>query len=242
MKSKLKIAIFSLTSCSGCQMEVVNLGGKFLDILKYIKVENFPLVKEKKNVKKYDVVFIEGSPVTKKNIKELKKIRKKTKFLIALGTCACLGCVQKMKNYRNKDEVIKNVYQFVKKIDNFEIKPLKDYVTIDFELSGCPINKNEFYWAICQLLAGKIPKISQRPVCYECQLEENECLLQKGQVCLGPLILGGCEAVCLKSKQSCDGCRGFLKDAKIENYIKIFKKQGIDKKDFEESLEIFGLK
>ena len=205
MKLKPKIAIFSLTSCSGCQIEVVNLGKKFLDILKYIKIENFPLVKEKKNIKKYDIVFIEGSPMTKENIKELKSIRKKTKFLIALGTCACLGCVPKIKNYKDKDEIIKNVYQFIKKIDNFEIKPLKDCVKIDFELPGCPIDKNEFYWAVCQLVNGKIPKISQKPVCYECQLKENECLLQKKMICLGPLILGGCEAICLKSNFPCNG-------------------------------------
>jgi sulfhydrogenase subunit delta len=242
MKSKPKIAIFSLTSCSGCQVEALNLGEEFLNILKYIKVENFPLIKEREKIKKYDIVFIEGNPTTKENIKELKEIRKKTKFLIALGTCACFGCVPKMKNYKDKDEIIKNVYQFTKKIDNFEIKPLRDYVLVDFELPGCPINKNEFYWVVCQLLAGKIPKISQRPVCYECQLEENECLLQKGKICLGPLILGGCGAVCLKSNLQCDGCRGFLENPKTENYIKILKKHEINKKDFEESLEIFGLK
>ncbi|MFH1838384.1 MAG: hypothetical protein ABH808_02745 [Candidatus Kuenenbacteria bacterium] len=237
-----KIAIFSLTSCSGCQMEIVNLGEKFLDILKFVKIENFPLVKEIKNIKKYDIVFIEGCPLTKENIKELKEIRKKTKFLIALGACACLGCVSKIKNYRDKNKIIKNVYQFIKKIDNLEIKPLKDYVKIDFELPGCPINKNEFYWAVCQILNGKIPQISQRPVCYECQLEENECLLQKGLICLGPLILGGCEAICLKSNLACDGCRGLLKDSKMENYIKMLEKYKINKKDFEEKLEEFGLK
>ncbi len=237
-----KIAVFSLTSCSGCQMEIANLGKKLLDILKFVKIEDFPLIKEKKGIKKYDIVFIEGGPVTKKNIKELKEIRKQTKFLVALGTCACLGCIPKIKNFKEKNKIIKNVYQFIEKIDNLEIKPLKDYVQIDFELPGCPIDKNEFVWIVCQLLNEKIPQISQKPVCYECQLEENECLLQKGKICLGPLILGGCNAVCLKSCLPCDGCRGFLKEPKIENYIKLLEKNKINKKDFEETLEKFGNK
>ncbi|PKL72481.1 hypothetical protein CVV26_01485 [Candidatus Kuenenbacteria bacterium HGW-Kuenenbacteria-1] len=233
MKFKSKIAIISFTSFNGCQKEILTLGKKFLNNLN-IEIKKFPLIKKEKDVKKYDIIFIKGSPATKEELKELKSIRKKTKFLVALGACACLHGVSKI--------TIKNICQFVKRNDKLEIKPLRDCIKIDFELPGCPVNKNEFYWVVCQLLSDKIPKISQTPVCYECQLKENECLLQKGLICLGPLILGGCEAVCLKFNLLCDGCRGLLKDPKIENYIGVLEKYGINKKEFEKSLEKFNLK
>jgi coenzyme F420-reducing hydrogenase gamma subunit len=207
---KPKIAIINLTSCSGCLIEIVNLGKRFLDILKYIEIVDFPLVEEARSPAKYDIAFVEGSAVTKENIEDLRIIRKKTKFLVALGACACIGGIPEIKNYRGKDKIIKSVYRVIKKIDNPEIKPLKEYVKVDFEIPGCPPNKNEFYWAVTELLAGKLPRIPRRPVCYECQIRGYECLLQKGLPCLGPVTLGGCEAICLRENWPCAGCRGFL--------------------------------
>jgi sulfhydrogenase subunit delta len=237
-----KIAIISLTSCSGCQVEALNLGEKFLDILEYVKIGNFPLIEERRDIKKYDIAFIEGVPISKKNVRDLKKVRKKSKILVALGTCACLGGVPEIKDYQDKEKVIRSVYLSIKKIDNPKIKSLKEYIKVDFELPGCPINKSEFYQVVCDLLANKTPRISQRPVCYECGLKEYDCLLQKGLLCLGPITLGGCEAVCLGSGIPCDSCRGLLEKPKIVNLLKILKKQGIGAKEFLERMERFGVK
>ncbi|MBL7141485.1 hypothetical protein ISS21_00040 [Patescibacteria group bacterium] len=243
MKSnKPKVAIINLTSCSGCLVEIINLGERLLDILEYIEIVNFPLVEGRKALGQYDITFIEGSPITKENIEDLERIRQKSKFLIALGICACIGGIPKIKNYYNKDKLIKTVYQSVKKIDNPLIKPLKEYVKVDFEIPGCPPDKNEIYWVIKELLAGKIPKIQSQPVCYECQIREYECLLQKGLPCLGPVILGGCEAICLKSGEPCGGCRGLLDNAKVKNFKKLLKEQRMSGKKLNSLLEGFGIR
>lgn len=243
---KPKIAIINLTSCSGCLVEFINLGTELLDILDYIEIIDFSLVKEEKGLSGYDITFIEGSPITKKNIQDLKKLRQKSKFLIALGTCACVGGIPEIKNYRDKDKLIKKVYYSVKKIDNPLVKPLKEYIKVDFEIPGCPPNKNEFARILRELLAGKIPKIPRRPVCYECQIREYDCLLQRGLPCLGPIILGGCEAICLRSKEPCAGCRGILPNANIKSQIrkmkKLLKQQGVDNKKLNSLLEEFGLR
>lgn len=241
-QAKPKIAIVGLTSCTGCLVEIVNLGEQLVHMLEYIEIVNFLLVKEGGESDHYDIAFVEGSPVTKENIKDLKKIRQKSKFLVALGACACIGGIPEIKNQTNKNKLIKTVYQSVKKIDNPDIKPLKEYVKVDFEIPGCPPNKNEFAQIINELLAGKIPKIPQRPVCHECQLREYGCLLQQGFPCLGPIILGGCEAICLKNKVSCAGCRGLLLYPPIQNFKKLLKKQGVNKKNLDNILEKFGLK
>lgn len=204
---KPKIAIVNLSSCSGCQVEIVNLGNKFLDLLEFIEIGNFPLIEEraelrqsKKTKKPYDLTFVEGLPITKEEIKYLKNLRKRTKFLAALGTCAWMS-------------------------------RMKDIVKIDFQLTGCPINKDEFYQAICEFLNGKLLKISQRPVCYECQIKEYQCLLQKNLPCLGPITLAGCQAICLKNNFPCQGCRGSFEEADLKKMEKFLKKKGFKKFD-----------
>lgn len=242
MINKPKIAIISLTSCNGCIVEIVNLGNKLLDILKFVDVGDFPLVKANKAADFYDVAFVEGSVVTQENIKELKKLREKTKFLVALGACAAIGGIPEIKNYRDKNKLIKDVYRSTEKIDNLDVRPLNEYVKIDFVIPGCPPNKNEFYRIVAELLNGKIPKIPIRPVCYECQIREYKCLLQAGKLCLGPLTLGGCEAICLRENIPCSGCRGFLPNPKIEKLKKIINEKGITNQDLDQLLEKFGLK
>ncbi len=241
-QKKPKIAIIGFTTCTGCQVVIVDLGQKFLDLFDVVDVGNFPLVEDDRDVKEYDIAIVEGSIVTKHNIKELKAIRSKSKFVIALGSCAVVGGIPEIKNYEDKDKVIKRVYKSIKKIDNPEIKPFREYIDVDYEIPGCPPNANEIFWLIKELLAGRVPKKFDKPVCHECQLREYECMLQKGKPCLGPITLGGCEAICLKNHLPCMACRGPLKSCAFANYFKILKKHKIDMNEFLEIIERFGVK
>src|SRR4030043_2170942 len=92
----------------------------------------------------YDIAIVEGCPITKKDLERLKETRKKSKILIALGACACLGGIAKIKNYKDKNEVINYVYEKPEKINNSDVKPLKEYVKVNLEIPGCPMNNEEF--------------------------------------------------------------------------------------------------
>lgn len=46
------------------------------------------------------------------------------------------------------------------------------------------------------------------PVCAECSLHGEECFIAKGEVCLGPITMSGCNAKCIRDGKPCDGCRG----------------------------------
>lgn len=252
--SKPKVAVVSLTCCEGCQFALLDLHERFLELQDKVDFTEFRLISEH-NVEvghehwscsllpqtscQFDLAFVEGSPVTQDNIKTLEEIRKKSKFLVALGCCAHLGCVQKIKNYLDKEEVLRLVYQKTKGIDNPLIKPLSDYVKVDFILPACPINAEEFLLSVYSFLLGRSLEIAQRPVCYECQNNGYECLLEKGQICFGPMTLGGCQAVCLASSQPCWACRGLVEDAKIQNMIKCLEKI-LPADKFIKILEIFG--
>ncbi len=249
---KLKIAIISLTSCEGCEIAVLDLGEQLVKILKNVELINFKYMMDEEVAKLdgCDVAFVEGSPLNNRDIKLLKEVRKKSKKVIALGNCAHLGCVQKIKNYRGKEDVARyvypastencvfekadkssklhknilkvkkqdvcgGVYESYEKIENNEGGGIDKYVKVNAVIPGCPITKEEFLRCLLDLISGKDFLIKENPVCYECLNNGYECLLQKGEICLGPLTYAGCDAICLKSKQACWGCRGFLPEVTV---------------------------
>lgn len=251
-ESKPKIAIASLTCCEGCQVAILDLGERFLDLTKKVIIGDFAFTEEDPEPQDFDIVFIEGTPITKQNQERLKKLREKSKILVAIGACACLGGVQKIKNYQDKIKTIQYVYKNIEGINNPDIRPLKEFVKVDLEIPGCPINKEEFLEIFKKLLAGLPPehiKIPQRPICYECQLKQNECLLQKdmfarrslgvGGPCFGPIILGGCGAPCPATKYPCDGCRGPLKNVNPNNFNKLLG-ENYTQKEIDLIMQRFG--
>ncbi len=262
---KIKIAIISLTSCEGCEVAILDLGERLLEIFKNVETRHassVQLIKSKdmmdEEVEKLegcDIAFIEGSPTTARDIKLAQEVRRKAKKVIALGSCAHLGGVQKIKDYRGKKEIYKYVYGKSGNGENNDGGGINKYVKVDGVIPGCPIDKNEFLRAVLELLAGREFHIEENPVCYECLNNGYECLLQKGEVCLGPVVYAGCNAICLKSKQPCWGCRGFLPEAsqspvgdcggetncKLANFRAKLKEIASDK-EVESVEEVFGLK
>ncbi|HRY52727.1 MAG TPA: hypothetical protein P5089_02640 [Candidatus Portnoybacteria bacterium] len=238
---KPTIAIVSLTCCEGCQVAILDLGTRFLKLAEHIKIGDFALLEDEPEAPNYDIVFVEGSPITKENIERLKDLRARSKVLVALGACAALGGIAEIKNYQDKNERMHYVYKNVESINNPDIKPLSYYVKVDWEVPGCPINKEEFLKIVKQLLAGVPPTIARRPVCYECQIRQNKCLLQEGLPCLGPLMLAGCGAPCPSSGYPCDGCRGPIPGLDPEKLTKQLLSQKYSQEEVNLILERFGL-
>lgn len=245
MNKKPVIAILSLTCCEGCQVAIFDLGERFLEFLTKVNIGDFRLAEELPDVKKYDIAIVEGTPITKENMRRLKEVRKKSKILVAIGACACLGGVQEIKNYRgDKKQLIKIIYPNIRGIDNPNIKAVKEIVKVDLEIPGCPINKEEFFRLINELLeTGKIPEIIQKPVCEECPRRNKNCLILLGKPCLGAISLAGCGAPCPASGFLCDGCRGPRKEINLEAMKKALKiKARLNDEDMENLLERFGKK
>ncbi len=244
MKKKPIIAILSLTCCEGCQVSIFDLGERFLEFLTKVNIGDFRLIEGMPDVDKYDIAIVEGTPITKENVKRLKEVRKKSKILVAIGACATMGGVQEIKDYRgDKKRLIRQIYPNIRGIDNPNIKAVKEVVEVDLEIPGCPINKEEFFRLINQVLEGKIPEIPQNPVCVECIRRNKNCLIVLGKPCLGPISLAGCGAPCPASNFLCDGCRGPRKGINLEAMKKALKiKARLNDGDIENLLERFGKK
>jgi len=244
MDKKPVIAILSLTCCEGCQISIFDLGERFLEFLTKVNIGDFRLAEELPDVKYYDIAIVEGTAITKEQLKKLKIVRKKSKILIALGACACVGGPQEIKDYRgNKNQLMRMIYPNIRGIDNPNIKSVKELVKVDLEIPGCPINKEEFFRIINELLGGGKPTIEQKPVCEECIRKNKMCFLLLGKPCLGAITLAGCGAPCPANNFPCDGCRGPRKGINLEAMKRALKyKAHMRDDEIEMIMERFGEK
>jgi sulfhydrogenase subunit delta len=246
---KPKVAIVSLTSCEGCQFALLDLGERFLDFAGKVEMMDFRLIEDEEDTGgKLDIGIVEGNPVTKENIKTLQKLRKRSKLLVVLGNCAAMGGIPEIKNYQEGANTIKHVYKYIQGIDNPEIKEVDNFVKVDFTFPGCPINAEEFLKYIPALLEAclpasksEIPQIPDQPVCVECKAKGNRCLLLDKKPCFGPMIQGGCDAVCPTAGMMCQGCRGLRPKGNVKA-MRATLAQMMTDVEFENTTEIYGLR
>jgi coenzyme F420-reducing hydrogenase gamma subunit len=80
---------------------------------------------------------------------------------------------------------------------------------VDFELRGCPINKNQLVELVAALVVGRKPRVPRYSVCLECKRLGTVCVaVAQGVPCMGPLTQAGCGAICPSFNRECFGCYG----------------------------------
>ncbi len=213
---KLKIAIFDMTDCEGCELEFINLREKLAKIAEQTDIVNWRFASDNKNLGPFDLTFIEGSPITENDIEAVKQARARSRLIVSLGTCATFGGIQASLSDAEWKAGLKEVYGDGYKTKSKSPKPLSYYIDVDIELPGCPINQNELESFLAALIVGKKPTEIRYPVCLECKARENHCLLIDGESCLGPITKGGCEAPCPSRGLRCWGCFGLLEGGNQE--------------------------
>lgn len=213
MNGKLKIGVFKLTSCSGCQMVLVHLEESLLEVLKYVELKYFRMVSDDDLPNEpLDVAIVEGAVTNEEEGIMIKKIRKMSRFLIAAGACAVTGGLNAIKNITPEGEVESTVYSSPEYVRSGKAFGLNEYVNVDACLYGCPINGRELINTLMSLAILVPPYIPGITVCMECKMNDNECIfLTRGEPCLGPVTVGGCSALCPSNGVTCEGCRGVLK-------------------------------
>ncbi|MFW6285719.1 MAG: hypothetical protein ACOC16_00950 [Nanoarchaeota archaeon] len=240
-KEKLKVGFYSFTSCEGCQMVFINSQEIFGNLSQIVDFIRLPIIQQYNYEGPFDIVFIEGAITTKEQIKKIKLIRKRTKFLVALGTCATFGGVNMNLNFKNQVKKTQNSQDF-NFINMIEVNSLDKHVNIDYKIMGCPPTKDEFRNLINIIYkTNKIPEVYTNAVCVECRLEKNPCLLGKGHDCLGPVTVGGCKALCPSKGIKCYGCRGPVKNSqKIDFLVNLFSKRGLSHEQIVRRFSLFA--
>jgi len=136
--------------------------------------------------------------------------------VVALGLCATVGGIQaRFTDPKEWEANLKKVYGDKKMTHTNPVpsKPIDAYIDVDYYLPGCPIGKDQFLNFFNRAVKGSLPEKSQNPVCVTCKYNENDCLLKRGQLCLGPVTMDGCGSVCINHNIPCFGCWGPLEVA-----------------------------
>ena len=234
------VAFFELSSCEGCQLQIVNNEATLLDFLSLVNVVNFrEAMTERRD--DYEIAFVEGSVTRSDEVDRLKSIRQKAKVLVAFGSCACFGGVNQLKNrFKDPESVKRQVYGSHPIDTNETARPLEDFITVDLRIYGCPVKKEEVERIVTHIALGRSIVQPKYPVCMECKANENICLFDVGEPCLGPITRGGCDSWCPNSRFGCWGCRGPADDANVEEMQAIMKKFGFSEEAMLDRLECFG--
>lgn len=208
---KPKVAFFDFACCEGCQLQVANFGEALLNVLGAVDIVEFRETMSEKWEGEYDISIIEGSITTNHDVERLKKIRERSKIIIAYGSCATIGGVNGMKNNFKLDEIRKNVYgKDYKYFDTIKTQSVPQTIKVDYIVTGCPIYIPEFVKVLKAALAGIPYTVPDYAVCVECKLNENICMYHKGITCLGPITRAGCNSWCINNGNICYGCRGMV--------------------------------
>jgi coenzyme F420-reducing hydrogenase gamma subunit len=236
---RIKAAFFDFTGCEGCQLQLLNNEGSLLDFLSLVDIRAFREAMTGAS-DDYDVAFIEGSITRADEVKRLKSIREKAKVLVALGTCACFGGVNRLKDRFGDLEGVKRRVYGNSPVSTRKTRAADEVVTVDLKIPGCPVKKEEVEEIVTNVALGKSVELPRYPVCMECKARENVCLLELGEPCLGPVVRAGCDAWCPSGGTGCWGCRGPADDANIDELISIMTKRGISSRKILDRFECFG--
>jgi len=218
--SKPAVGIFGLTGCAGDQLVILNCEDQLLDIVAALDIRDFLMASSMNDTAcDLDLALVEGAIVTGQDEVRLRRIRQRSKTLVAIGTCAVWGGL----------------------VAPAGAAALREAVAVDLNITGCPIEKEQVLAAISSLLHGDPPLLPEYAVCAECRMRENHCLvIEKGETCCGPLTVAGCNARCPELSVACVGCRGPTSDANFPSALAMFAEKGIPRDDIAKKLRTFA--
>jgi len=263
-REKPKIAFYWCASCGGCEEAVVDLAEGILDVVAAVDIVFWPVALD---FKRHDVeqmsdgsilaTFLNGAVRTSEQEEMAELLRRKSKLLVAFGSCSHLGGIPGLANLFTRESILQAVYFDAPTTENpngvmpgsrqnngqggpalpyfsNQVRRLDEVVEVDYYVPGCPPMPKIITQAVMKLLNGQLPKkgsvlAPEEGLCTECPrkdskpekialkafrrpqeilIDETQCLLAQGLLCMGPTTRAGCEAACIKGNMPCSGCCG----------------------------------
>lgn len=165
---KIKLATMWLDGCSGCHMSLLDMDEKLLELAGRIEVVYSPLVDAKTYPEGVDVAVVEGAVATDEDMEKVRLVRRRTRFLVALGDCSVTGNVPAMRNPFGLPAVVERAYfenaQRAKQRPTAglpalleRVRPVHEVTPVDLFVPGCPPPAEAIYFVLSELLAGRRP-------------------------------------------------------------------------------------
>jgi len=185
MADKPKLAMYWGAACGGCEVSVLNIHENILVVDEVFDIAFFPCIADFKisHVKGYDDGYIDvclfnGAIRNSENEEMAKLLRRKSKFMVAYGSCAYEGCIPALSNLTTKEATFNTVYIDNPSIANPEgitpqplvkvtegeleipvfyntVKSLDQVVDVDYYLPGCPPEPPQI-WAVLQVIVAAL--------------------------------------------------------------------------------------
>jgi sulfhydrogenase subunit delta len=145
MQKKLKVGWFSFSCCEDSTIVFTELLNEhYKEWLPLLEFRHANVLKSKNELSDIDVSFVEGAIATDKDEEYLKQIRAVSKKIVAIGSCAVKGNPSGQRN--DFDEAKKTYIEpfMIRWGLNKKVKTLKECVTVDDEVDGCPMSEEHF--------------------------------------------------------------------------------------------------
>ncbi|HEY61062.1 MAG TPA: hypothetical protein G4N95_00270 [Anaerolineae bacterium] len=189
---KPKLAMYWCASCGGCEISVLNIHEHILDVDAVFDIVFFPCIADFKlqDVQGYpdgyiDVCLFNGAIRNSENEEMAHLLRKKSKILVAYGSCSYEGCIPALSNLTSKEATFQTVYIDNPTIDNPDgilpqtmtkvpegelelpffyntVKSLDQVVEVDYYLPGCPPEPPQI-WAVLEVVIAALTQGAPLP-------------------------------------------------------------------------------
>jgi coenzyme F420-reducing hydrogenase gamma subunit len=242
MARKPKLAVWKFASCDGCQLSVLSCEDELLKLADQIEIGYFLEASSAVVKGPYDLSLVEGSITTPHDAERIQKIRRASRSLVTIGACATAGGIQALRNFRDVKEFISVVYarpEYISTLENST--PIAAHVKVDFELRGCPINKNQLVDVINAFIHGRAPNVPPHSVCLDCKRKGIVCVMvARGIPCMGPVTHTGCGVLCPSYNRGCYGCFGPKENPNTESLADWFVRLGSSRDDIVQAFRNFN--
>lgn len=200
MMARLKIAAFSAAGCGGCDIAMLEIHEHLLDVVAAADIVFWPTVMDFKYADvealddgSVDACFFSGSIRTSEHAAVAELLRRKSKVMVAFGSCSAFGGVPGLGNLFDNEQILDRVYgtestdadarspetgsgeneRTVVPALTSRVMTLADIVDVDVVVPGCPPEAPRV-WDVCQALVEGVlePGIAgagNRCVCDECE-------------------------------------------------------------------------
>jgi sulfhydrogenase subunit delta len=230
---KPTLAVWKFASCDGCQLTVLNLEDELLALAGEIEIAHFLEASSATVEGPYDVSLVEGSITTPSDAERILEVRRASRTLITIGACATAGGIQALRNFADVREFSSVVYASPDYIATLATSTsIGTHVRVDFELRGCPIDKDQLLEVVSAHLARRSPRVRTHSVCIDCKRRGTVCVMvAHGTPCLGPVTHTGCGALCPSYDRGCYGCFGPMESADPAALSGRLKELGLSDRD-----------
>jgi F420-non-reducing hydrogenase small subunit len=186
--SKPKVAFYWAASCGGCEITVTELFTRLVQVGELVDIVFWPCTMDFKyedveamDDSEIDICFFNGSIRTSENEHLAKLLRRKSKTLVAFGSCAHEGCIPGLANLFNAESILERVYTTIPSLDESagtlpevvtqvpegeihmpafydQVKTLAQTVDVDYYMPGCPPVVEQVWNVFQVVLAGELPE------------------------------------------------------------------------------------